>query len=416
MNNAHTLNARRHAGNQGNQLAAGIARRAWFSARHVAKLAGLSAPVSNKAVAVPLSSRRDPRMSSQTPPKPSISYKDAGVDIDAGNALIDRIKHVAKRTSRPEVMGGLGGFGALCEIPAGYRQPVLVSGTDGVGTKLRLAMDLAKHDSIGIDLVAMCVNDLVVCGAEPLFFLDYYATGKLNIDIAAEVVSGIGAGCELAGCALVGGETAEMPGMYEGEDYDLAGFCVGVVEKSEIIDGSRVQAGDVLLALPSSGPHSNGYSLVRKIIEVAGADISQVQLEGQNLTELLMAPTRIYVKPLLQLIKQTGAVKAMAHITGGGLLENIPRVLPANTGAHIDLDSWQRPAVFNWLQEQGNVEENEMHRVLNCGVGMVICVGSEDAERALQVLQDAGETPWIIGSINQLADGAEPVTLHRGGQ
>lgn len=416
MNNAHTLNARRHAGNQGNQLAAGIARRAWFSARHVAKLAGLSAPVSNQAVAVPLSSRRDPRMSSQTPPKPSVSYKDAGVDIDAGNALIDRIKHVAKRTSRPEVMGGLGGFGALCEIPAGYRQPVLVSGTDGVGTKLRLAMDLAKHDSIGIDLVAMCVNDLVVCGAEPLFFLDYYATGKLNIDIAAEVVSGIGAGCELAGCALVGGETAEMPGMYEGEDYDLAGFCVGVVEKSEIIDGSRVQAGDVLLALPSSGPHSNGYSLVRKIIEVAGADISQVQLEGQNLTELLMAPTRIYVKALLQLIKQTGAVKAMAHITGGGLLENIPRVLPANTGAHIDLDSWQRPAVFNWLQEQGNVEENEMHRVLNCGVGMVICVGSEDAERALQVLQDAGETPWIIGSINQLADGAEPVTLHRGGQ
>lgn len=354
-------------------------------------------------------------MSSQTPPKPSISYKDAGVDIDAGNALIDRIKHVAKRTSRPEVMGGLGGFGALCEIPEGYRQPVLVSGTDGVGTKLRLAMDLGKHDSIGIDLVAMCVNDLVVCGAEPLFFLDYYATGKLNIDIAAEVVSGIGAGCELAGCALVGGETAEMPGMYEGEDYDLAGFCVGVVEKSEIIDGSRVQAGDVLLALPSSGPHSNGYSLVRKIIEVAGADISQIQLEGQDLTELLMAPTRIYVKPLLQLIKETGAVKAMAHITGGGLLENIPRVLPSDTGARIDLDSWTRPAVFNWLQEQGNVEENEMHRVLNCGVGMVICVGSEDAERALQLLKDAGEQPWVIGSVEQLADGAEPVTLHRGG-
>lgn len=354
-------------------------------------------------------------MSSQTPPKPSISYKDAGVDIDAGNALIDRIKHVAKRTSRPEVMGGLGGFGALCEIPAGYRQPVLVSGTDGVGTKLRLAMDLAKHDSIGIDLVAMCVNDLVVCGAEPLFFLDYYATGKLNIDVAAQVVSGIGAGCELAGCALVGGETAEMPGMYEGEDYDLAGFCVGVVEKSEIIDGSRVQAGDVLLALPSSGPHSNGYSLVRKIIEVAGVDIGQVELDGQPLADLLMAPTRIYVKALLQLIKDTGAVKAMAHITGGGLLENIPRVLPANTGARIDLDSWQRPAVFNWLQEQGNVDENEMHRVLNCGVGMVICVGREDAPRALKALDAAGEQPWIIGSIEELGEGAEPVTLFRGG-
>ncbi len=355
-------------------------------------------------------------MSSQTPPKPSISYKDAGVDIDAGNALIDRIKHVAKRTSRPEVMGGLGGFGALCEIPAGYRQPVLVSGTDGVGTKLRLAMDLGKHDTIGIDLVAMCVNDLVVCGAEPLFFLDYYATGKLNIDVAAQVVTGIGAGCELAGCALVGGETAEMPGMYEGEDYDLAGFCVGVVEKSEIIDGSRVQAGDVLLALPSSGPHSNGYSLVRKIIEVAGVDINQTQLDGQPLTDLLMAPTRIYVKALLQLIKQTGTVKAMAHITGGGLLENIPRVLPANTGARIDLDSWQRPAVFNWLQEQGNVDETEMHRVLNCGVGMVICVAREDAPQALKVLDDAGEKPWIIGSIEDLAEGAEAVNLFRGGR
>jgi phosphoribosylformylglycinamidine cyclo-ligase len=353
-------------------------------------------------------------MSSQTPPKPSISYKDAGVDIDAGNALIDRIKHVAKRTSRPEVMGGLGGFGALCEIPSGYRQPVLVSGTDGVGTKLRLAMDLGKHDTIGIDLVAMCVNDLVVCGAEPLFFLDYYATGKLNIDIAAEVVTGIGAGCELAGCALVGGETAEMPGMYEGEDYDLAGFCVGVVEKSEIIDGSRVQAGDVLLALPSSGPHSNGYSLVRKIIEVAGVDISQVQLEGQPVTDLLMAPTRIYVKALLKLISETGAVKAMAHITGGGLLENIPRVLPTDAVARINLDSWKRPAVFNWLQELGNVNETEMYRVLNCGVGMIICVGSEEAARALKVLEDAGEQPWIIGSIERADEGAEPVALYRG--
>ena len=294
--------------------------------------------------------------------QPSLSYKDAGVDIDAGEALVERIKGVAKRTARPEVMGGLGGFGALCEIPAGYKQPVLVSGTDGVGTKLRLALNLNKHDSIGQDLVAMCVNDLVVCGAEPLFFLDYYATGKLNVDVAATVVTGIGAGCELAGCSLVGGETAEMPGMYEGEDYDLAGFCVGVVEKAEIIDGSRVQAGDALIALPSSGPHSNGYSLIRKIIEVSGADIEQVQLDGKPLADLLMAPTRIYVKPLLQLIKQTGAVKAMAHITGGGLLDNIPRVLPDNAQAVIDVASWNRAAVFDWLQEQGNVGETEMHR------------------------------------------------------
>ncbi|MBA6421487.1 phosphoribosylformylglycinamidine cyclo-ligase [Pseudomonas sp. 5Ae-yellow] len=353
-------------------------------------------------------------MSSQTPSKPSISYKDAGVDIAAGNALVDRIKHVAKRTARPEVMGGLGGFGALCEIPEGYKKPVLVSGTDGVGTKLRVAMDLGIHDSIGIDLVAMCVNDLIVCGAEPLFFLDYYATGKLNIDIAAQVVTGIGAGCELAGCALVGGETAEMPGMYEGEDYDLAGFCVGVVEKSEIIDGSKVAAGDTLIALPSSGPHSNGYSLIRKIIEVAGIDIHSTNLDGKPLSELLMAPTRIYVKALLQLIKQTGSVKAMAHITGGGLLENIPRVLPANSRATIDLTSWQRPAVFDWLQQQGNVDETEMHRVLNCGVGMVICVAAEAAKEALTVLRNAGEEPWIIGRIEDGKEGGEAVILQRG--
>ncbi|MEH6799872.1 MAG: phosphoribosylformylglycinamidine cyclo-ligase [Halopseudomonas sabulinigri] len=353
-------------------------------------------------------------MSSQTPSKPSISYKDAGVDIAAGNALVDRIKHVAKRTARPEVMGGLGGFGALCEIPAGYKQPVLVSGTDGVGTKLRLAMDLGIHDSIGIDLVAMCVNDLIVCGAEPLFFLDYYATGKLNIDIAAQVVTGIGAGCELSGCALVGGETAEMPGMYEGEDYDLAGFCVGVVEKADIIDGTKVAAGDTLIALPSSGPHSNGYSLIRKIIEVANVDIHSINLDDKPLIELLMAPTRIYVKALLQVIKQTGNIKAMAHITGGGLLENIPRVLPANSRACIDLDSWQRPAVFNWLQEQGNVDETEMHRVLNCGVGMVICVAAEAADDTLKALQDAGEQPWVIGRIEAGEEGGEAVVLQRG--
>ncbi len=332
--------------------------------------------------------------------QPSLSYKDAGVDIDAGEALVERIRGVARRTARPEVMGGLGGFGALCEIPAGYRQPVLVSGTDGVGTKLRLAMDLSRHDSIGIDLVAMCVNDLVVCGAEPLFFLDYYATGHLNVEVAARVVTGIGEGCTLAGCALVGGETAEMPGMYEGEDYDLAGFCVGVVEKSAIIDGSRVQAGDLLLALPSSGPHSNGYSLIRKILEVSGTDVASTRLEGVPLTDLLMAPTRIYVQPLLRLIRETGAVKAMAHITGGGLLENIPRVLPAGTLAEIDIDSWQRPAVFNWLQEQGNVEAREMYRVLNCGVGMVICVAAEQAEAAMASLRQSGEQPWIIGRIS----------------
>ena len=260
---------------------------------------------------------------------PSISYRDAGVDIDAGNALVDRIKHVAKRTRRPEVMAGLGGFGALCEIPAGYKQPVLVSGTDGVGTKLKLAMDLNRHDTIGIDLVAMCVNDLIVCGAEPLFFLDYYATGHLNVDVAAKVVEGIGAGCELSGCALVGGETAEMPGMYQGEDYDLAGFCTGVVEKADIIDGSKVQAGDALIGLASSGAHSNGYSLIRKILEVNNLPLESLndqELDGKSLADLLMEPTRIYVKPMLKLIG-TGMVNALSHITGGGLLENIPRVL-----------------------------------------------------------------------------------------
>lgn len=340
---------------------------------------------------------------------PSISYKDAGVDIDAGNALVDRIKGVAKRTRRPEVMAGLGGFGALCELPAGYKQPVLVSGTDGVGTKLRLAMDLNKHDKIGIDLVAMCVNDLVVAGAEPLFFLDYYATGKLNVDVAADVVSGIGEGCELSGCALVGGETAEMPGMYEGEDYDLAGFCVGVVEKSEIIDGSKVQVGDVLIGLPSSGPHSNGYSLIRKIIEVKGADI-QVPFDGGTLADALMQPTRIYVKPLLKLIKDS-EVNALSHITGGGLLENIPRVLPDNTKAVIDVKAWNRPAIFNWLQEQGNVEEREMYRTLNCGVGMVVCIPATAVDQALAILQAEGEAPFVLGQIEPLADGQEQVEL-----
>lgn len=342
---------------------------------------------------------------SEQSPRPSLSYKDAGVDIDAGNALVQRIKGAAARTRRPEVMGGLGGFGALCAIPPGYREPVLVSGTDGVGTKLRLAMDLGRHDTIGIDLVGMCVNDLVVQGAEPLFFLDYYATGKLNVDVAATVVNGISEGCLQAGCALVGGETAEMPGMYQGDDYDLAGFCVGVVEKSEIIDGSKVQAGDVLLALASSGPHSNGYSLIRKVIEVSQADLSQ-PLEQGTLADALMAPTRIYVKPLLAL-RQQYPVHALAHITGGGLLENIPRVLPENTKAVIDRSSWQMPAVFRWLQEQGNIEEQEMYRTFNCGVGMVLCVPAEQAEAAREFLASQGETAWVIGRV-EATEQAEP--------
>jgi phosphoribosylformylglycinamidine cyclo-ligase len=341
--------------------------------------------------------------------KTSLSYKDAGVDIDAGNALVDRIKGVAKRTARPEVMGGLGGFGALCEIPEGYKQPVLVSGTDGVGTKLRLAMDLAKHDTIGIDLVAMCVNDLVVAGAEPLFFLDYYATGKLNVDTAADVVTGIGKGCELAGAALVGGETAEMPGMYEGDDYDLAGFCVGVVEKSEIIDGTKVKAGDALIGLASSGPHSNGYSLIRKIIEVSNADLNQ-EIEGKKLSDALLEPTRIYVKSILSLMKQQ-QVNALSHITGGGLLENIPRVLPANTKAVINTNSWMLPGVFQWLQSAGNVESREMYRTFNCGVGMVICVPADTKDQALATLNASGESAWIIGHVADALDGEEQVEL-----
>lgn len=336
-------------------------------------------------------------MSQNQTSTPSLSYKDAGVDIDAGDALVERIKSVAKRTRRPEVMAGLGGFAALCEIPEGYRQPVLVSGTDGVGTKLRLAMNLQKHDTIGIDLVAMCVNDLVVTGAEPLFFLDYYATGKLNVDVAAAVVAGIGDGCELSGCSLVGGETAEMPGMYEGEDYDLAGFCVGVVEKSDIIDGSKVKEGDTLLALTSSGPHSNGYSLIRKIIEVTNADLSQ-DCGGKPLANALMEPTRIYVKSVLKLIKESN-VNALAHITGGGLTENIPRVLPEGCKAVIDTKSWAFPPVFQWLQKGGNVDIREMYRTFNCGVGMVIAVPTSEKDNALSILRAAGENAFVIGHI-----------------
>ncbi len=339
--------------------------------------------------------------------KPTLSYKDAGVNIDAGNALVERIKKVSARTARPEVLGGLGGFGALCEIPAGYRQPVLVSGTDGVGTKLRLAMDMGIHDTIGIDLVAMCVNDLIVAGAEPLFFLDYYATGALNVDTAAAVVTGIGKGCELAGCALVGGETAEMPGMYHGEDYDLAGFCVGVVEKTKIIDGSSVTAGDTLLGVASSGPHSNGYSLIRKILEITGADLQQ-PMGTTTLGQALLTPTTIYVKAMLQLFRQVH-VKALSHITGGGLLENIPRVLPKDCNALINTQSWQWPAVFKWLQAQGNVKTTEMYRTFNCGVGMVLCVAPQDVDKSLSLLAVAGHTAWTIGHITA---GDNRVELH----
>lgn len=339
-----------------------------------------------------------------------LSYKDAGVDIHAGNELVERIKADVKRTRRPEVMGGLGGFGALCALPTKYKEPILVSGTDGVGTKLRLAIDLNKHDTIGQDLVAMCVNDLVVQGAEPLFFLDYYATGKLDVDVAADVVKGIADGCAISGCALVGGETAEMPGMYHVGDYDLAGFCVGVVEKSEIIDGSAVKAGDVLVALASSGLHSNGYSLIRKVLEVSGANPAVDQLEGKPLSEHLLAPTKIYVKSVLELVENTD-VHAIAHLTGGGFWENIPRVLPENTKAVIDEKSWAWPAIFNWLQEKGNISRYEMYRTFNCGVGMVIAVPAAEAEKAVSLLTQAGETAWVIGKIEALGNGTEQVEI-----
>ncbi|MDX1589835.1 MAG: phosphoribosylformylglycinamidine cyclo-ligase [Oleiphilaceae bacterium] len=341
-----------------------------------------------------------------TDQRPSLSYRDAGVNIDAGNALVDRIKDTARRTHRPEVLGGLGGFGGAFALPEGYRQPVLISGTDGVGTKLKLALQLEQHDSIGIDLVAMCVNDLVVAGAEPLFFLDYYATGKLDLDTASAVIKGIGAGCEQAGCALVGGETAEMPGMYQGGEYDLAGFCVGIVERSEIIDGSRVRPGDALIALGASGPHSNGYSLIRRILEVSQADLQQ-DMDGRTLAQALMTPTRIYVKSLLALIGQCD-VRALSHITGGGLPENLPRVLPEDTRAVIDRDSWQWPAVFRWLQQAGNVATPEMYRTFNCGVGMVVCVPAEQKDAAIECLQAQGESAWLLGRI-EAAEGAASV-------
>lgn len=335
--------------------------------------------------------KKDP--SSTTP----LSYRDAGVDIDAGNKLIDHIKPIAAATKRDGVVSGLGGFGALFEIPSHYKQPILVSGTDGVGTKLKLAIDLNLHSTIGIDLVAMCANDLIVQGAEALFFLDYFATGKLDIETATDVIKGIGIGCQQAGCALTGGETAEMPGMYGKGDYDLAGFCVGVVERDQIIDGSKVATGDVILGIASSGPHSNGYSLVRKIIEVSGASLTD-DFDGKSLGETLLAPTRMYVKPLLELCKQVD-VHAMAHITGGGLPENLPRVLPEGSDARINTNSWQRPAIFKWLQEQGNVEDFEMLRTFNCGIGMAVCVAADDAEKAIAVITEQGEQVVQIGEI-----------------
>ena len=339
----------------------------------------------------------------------SLSYRDAGVDIDAGNALVEKIKHITRKTHRPEVLSELGGFGALCEIPSKYKHPVLVSATDGVGTKLKVAVQMGQHDTIGIDLVAMCVNDLIVCGAEPLFFLDYYATGGLNVQTATAVVTGIGRGCELAGCALIGGETAEMPGMYAGEDYDLAGFAVGVVEKSAIIDQSRVRIGDKLIGLASSGPHSNGYSLIRRIIQRSKADLQQSFGES-TLGETLLAPTTIYVKALQALIASL-PVNAIAHITGGGIAENLPRVLPANAQARIDSGSWSRPAIFDWIQTHGKVVDSEMYRTFNCGIGMVVCVKPADTGQALQLLAAQGIVANIIGDIVKRGAGQEAVSL-----
>src|SRR5882672_4623792 len=338
-------------------------------------------------------------MGKNPPVDRGITYRDAGVDIDAGDELVERIKPVVRRTQRPEVLAGIGGFGALVEIPAGYKQPVLVSGTDGVGTKLRLAIDTGRHDTIGIDLVAMCVNDVVVQGAEPLFFLDYYATGKLRVDVAESVIRGIAEGCCQAGAALVGGETAEMPGMYHGDDYDLAGFCVGVVEKDRIIDGSKTTAGDVIIGLASSGPHSNGYSLIRKLLAVAGAN-EKTQLEGKSLFDRLLTPTRIYVKSLLALAQKVN-VKGFAHITGGGITDNIPRVLPDGLEAQLHRRSWARDPVFDWLAATGKIATAEMYRTFNCGIGMIAVVAPADIDTALAALKVAGETASIIGGVGR---------------
>ena len=328
-----------------------------------------------------------------------VTYRDSGVDIDAGEELVARIKPGVKRSLRREVLGGIGGFGALVEVPLDrYRKPVLVSGTDGVGTKLRLAIDTGRHDTVGIDLVAMCVNDVVVQGAEPLFFLDYFASGKLDVEIGARVIAGIVEGCVQAGCALVGGETAEMPGMYHGEDYDLAGFCVGIVEKESIIDGSKTRAGDVVLGLPSSGPHSNGFSMIRKILQVAGADLA-AEIDGIALVDRLMAPTCIYVKPLLGLIRGGLPVHGLSHITGGGLVDNVPRVIPDGLEVILERKSWRREAVFEWLQREGRVSDQEMYRVFNCGIGMTVQIAAGDADGAIAMLRGAGQEALVIGEV-----------------
>jgi phosphoribosylformylglycinamidine cyclo-ligase len=333
-----------------------------------------------------------------------LTYRDAGVDIDAGDALVENIKPLAQRTLREGVLAGIGGFGALFEVPKRYRNPVLVSGTDGVGTKLKLAFELDRHHTVGIDLVAMSINDILAQGAEPLFFLDYYACGKLDVEVATAVVGGIARGCEMAGCALIGGETAEMPGMYPPGEYDLAGFAVGVVEKDRIIDGARIAPGDALIGLASSGAHANGYSLIRRILERVRPDMSS-DFHGRSLADALLAPTRIYVKPVLELIARID-VKGLAHITGGGLLENVPRILDASLAAHLERSAWPRPPLFDWLQAQGGVADTEMHRVFNCGIGMVLAVADADAARALELLAGAGEQAWRIGRVHARQAGA----------
>ncbi|MBI3150165.1 MAG: phosphoribosylformylglycinamidine cyclo-ligase [Betaproteobacteria bacterium] len=338
-----------------------------------------------------------------------LSYRDAGVDIDAGDQLVENIKPFARSTLRPEVLGGIGGFGALFALGTKYRDPVLVSGTDGVGTKLKLAFELGRHDTVGIDLVAMSVNDILVQGAEPLFFLDYFACGKLEVATATAVVKGIARGCELAGCALIGGETAEMPGMYPPGEYDLAGFAVGVVEREHIVDGRGVTAGDVVLGLGSSGPHSNGFSLIRKILERSGADLG-APWAGSSLGEALLEPTRIYVKPLLAALA-LGGIKAMAHITGGGLVENVPRVLPEGYQAMLHRDLWPRPPVFDWLQREGQVADTEMHRVFNCGIGMVVVCGAASADSLLASLRVQGVAAWPIGEIRPRPEGEAPTVV-----
>jgi phosphoribosylformylglycinamidine cyclo-ligase len=343
-------------------------------------------------------------------PAAPLTYRDAGVDIDAGDRLVESIKPFARKTLRKGVLAGIGGFGALFELARGrYREPVLVAGTDGVGTKLKLAFELNRHATVGIDLVAMSVNDILTHGAEPLFFLDYYACGRLEVATATQVVKGIAAGCAQAGCALIGGETAEMPGLYADGEYDLAGFAVGVVEKRRIIDGSRIAEGDIVLGIASSGAHSNGYSLIRKIVATTGVDLS-ADFHGRALSDLMLEPTRIYVKPVLKLLKRV-AVKGLAHVTGGGLIENVPRVLPARLAARIERAAWRMPPLFRWLQEQGNITDAELYRVFNCGIGMVAVVAPGDAARALKTLAGAGETAWRIGRIERRRTNAAQVVI-----